>query len=493
MNLLKKSLLCILGGLTVILLIFSCKKELAQNTLTTKADLPYYPRVGSFRSLTMPTVEDDMLVFTDGEHFDAYLAYLDAIVMDEPQSEEEEDTDATEIDDKLLVVEQALGFQSLRAKLKADFDALDEQGFASLDEIPKEYYIASSSYRSVFNEDQEVKIGNVIWVYYNADFMVEITNGSLEIRNLIRTVRGDSPDFLPTPLHLLDPVKITPLDKMTDFVVGSGDETSGDGGEPKCNFGTRYCYPIPDLNSFDACNPLTRYIWIQSGVTCNSGSSSAYEDPWDSPIQVTINWGDGSSETIQIINGWGKDDPNIQSRPHTYAAPGNYTISVSGFKVDDQSALSTNPGQLGIAITNSCFPDQASSPRVWKYSVETGSQRRAYSSELVKTNVAGNSPWGKARVCAVTQSYEWKNGTWKSKKVDRLASIFNAAHRGNVDDCTIYRTQVKSVWPYNSKKAEAVGTENYKHFTTGDIYSDQRMYHNGNTYQHFHTLADPGC
>lgn len=58
----------------------------------------------------MPNVENDMLVFDDHDHFDSYLSYLDAIVMDEPLSEQETDTDSTEIHEKLLSIEQSINF-----------------------------------------------------------------------------------------------------------------------------------------------------------------------------------------------------------------------------------------------------------------------------------------------------------------------------------------------------------------------------------------------
>ncbi len=88
MNIFKSTLILITGGVTIILFALSCKKDKA----ISNNDLPYYPRIGSFRSLTMPEVKNEMLQFTDHAHFDDYLAYLDAIVMDEPQTEEESDT-----------------------------------------------------------------------------------------------------------------------------------------------------------------------------------------------------------------------------------------------------------------------------------------------------------------------------------------------------------------------------------------------------------------
>lgn len=322
--------------------------------------------------------------------------------------------------------------------------------------------------------------------------MIEITDGNLDLRNNIRNIRNNNPSFVPVSLSILENIKVEPLDKATMTTVGVGAETEGDGPSPKC-FGTRYCYPIEDDFSFDLCQPLTRYIHIQSGVTCHPGTIYAYEDPWDSPIQVTINWGDGTSSTIQIMNGHGKDDINISSIPHTYPAAGNYIISVSGFRVSDQSALSANSGQLGLDISTSCYPDQVTSGRVWINSSESGSNKRAFSSQLIMSNKLGNAPWGRARICSITKSYKWTGSVWKSHKVSRLVSIFNSSHRGSATDCNIYKTQFKSVWPYNSKHAEAVGTENYKYIKKDDIYSDHRMYHNSNQYQYFHFLVPPGC
>ena len=111
-----------------------------------------------------------------------------------PQNEGQTDTDSTEFDAKLLQVETNLSFNSLRAKLVADFEALNEEGFATLEAIPAEHFVPSSSLRSILNEQLEAKITNSIFVYYNQDWLIEITNGDIETRDAIRELRKNFPN-----------------------------------------------------------------------------------------------------------------------------------------------------------------------------------------------------------------------------------------------------------------------------------------------------------
>jgi hypothetical protein len=480
MNFSKRIFPLIIGVSILTLLTFSCNKEELPSLNNTESS--YYPSAGSFRSLTMPIVENGMLSFSDQEHFDEYLDYLDAIVMNEPQSEEEEDSDETEIDDKLLAVEQSLGFQSLRAKLYVDFVTLDEVGFSSLDEIPEEYYISSSAYRSIFNEDQEVKIGSSIWVYYNEDYFIEITDASLDTRDAIRLAKSGSPNEVPTSIRVKENIKIIPTTAEAQKErpgVGTYSESDGQNGDPttKCN-GVRVLSPLYDLR--DPCDPFTQVIRIESGILCG-----AVLDYWDQSITLRIDWGDGSVEFFTLADGNG----NIPIS-HRYNNQGDYTIEIIGELDADQTPLSANPAEIGVVnIGVNCLANETSSGRVWKYSIETGSDRRAYSSELIKQNRIGNSVWGRSRVCGITRSYHWKNNRWRSKRVERLVVQFTANTRG--DDCTIYRTESGAVWPYNSRKAERAKTIDFQHLLEGDIESNHRMKHNDKYYTHDHSLTPP--
>ena len=63
----------------------ACQKEQTEALISNNNKTFPMPTNGGFCSLpTMPTVQNEMLKFTDQAHFDEYLAYLDALVMDEP-------------------------------------------------------------------------------------------------------------------------------------------------------------------------------------------------------------------------------------------------------------------------------------------------------------------------------------------------------------------------------------------------------------------------
>lgn len=414
----------------------------------------------------MPEVKNEMLQFTDQAHFDDYLAYLDAIVMDEPQTEEESDTDTTDIDDKLISVEESLGFSSLRAKLKSDFDALNEQGFASLDNIPAEHFIASSSLRSIFNQNDEVMIGESIWVYYNADFMVEITDASLETRNAVRSYRAALSSRIHPGVFILSNINIVPIgDLQATAQIGAaegGEERTTVGQKSSCRIGDRLLNLYSQ--SVAACNALTRSIALESGVQFSDcGQFIRHQGATD----YVINWGDGIIQTVGRFNG----DYFVIS--HNYAFAGTYTISVTG--TSGGAALSFNPAQLTISgVGTACTSANASTGVTWASS--SGSQR-AYSTQIQKNNVFLGGVNGRSRHIATTKSYEWKNGSWKAKKVDRLVSQI----LGNTKDqnCGTGSSGSGAVWPFNSLKAEAITTISQRFMSNNITTSNHRMLHGG--------------
>jgi len=414
----------------------------------------------------MPGIKNGMLQFSDQAHFDNYLAYLDAIVMDEPQTEEESDNDSTDIDAKLASVEEFLGFISLRAKLKSAFDALNQQGFASLDDIPAEHYIASSSLRSIFNEKQEVMIGESIWVYYNADFMVEITDASLDTRDAVHSYRAILSDRIHPAVFILNNIKIVPigdLEATAELGAVEGEErTPGQKSSHTSGFRllNLMSQPAP------ACIALTRSIALESGVQFDTSRFIEHSGN----TNYVIDWGDG---IIQLV---GRVDGIYFVISHNYAAAGDYTVSVTG--TFGGAALSANPAQIMIdGVGIACTKSNASTPVMWASS--SGSQR-AYSTEIQKSNVFMGGINGRSRHTATTKSYEWKNSSWKAKKVDRLVvQLFGNTHGLT---CGPGASGSAAAWPFNSLKAEAVATISQRFMSNNITTSNHRMVHGAVSY-----------
>ncbi|MDR3636270.1 MAG: PKD domain-containing protein, partial [Isosphaeraceae bacterium] len=60
-------------------------------------------------------------------------------------------------------------------------------------------------------------------------------------------------------------------------------------------------------------------------------------DPWSSFVGISINWGDGSSDSVE--EGPGTNVPITDS--HTYESPGTYTVSLSAYDSDGNNATAT--------------------------------------------------------------------------------------------------------------------------------------------------------
>ena len=123
---------------TTLCIQFGCQKEdlnpRQQNSLICKSE-------GK-----PPEILEGMIVFPTLSDFNNYLNVLDEKLKNDQNSQME----SSEI---LLAAENAIGFTSLRKVLQDEFDAKNEIGFASLEDVPDYPWLQDQLIRSVLSPD----------------------------------------------------------------------------------------------------------------------------------------------------------------------------------------------------------------------------------------------------------------------------------------------------------------------------------------------------
>jgi hypothetical protein len=440
--------------LGVVLIILSCKKD-TKNNLEDESKLPYYPRVGSFRSLTMPTVENEMLVFDDQGHLSDYIDYLDLIIMDEPQSEQDTDNDTFEIDEKLQLVEDQIGFNSLRSIECSEFESLNAYGFETLDDIPEEPLLASSSIKSCLNEYYEVKIGDDIWVYFNLGYTIQIVGGDINIRNIIRDLRPEYTNSFPICLISIEDIKIFGNEEVVCQIPNVTNGNTNSNSQLDTNFvswGNHFPYQCLPFNfkfsaslQVDVEDPDTNLLPIVSDVL-----SSQAQYSWDFGDGTTIQSGQSSED--HIFNSTG-----------TYSA--KVTITYSGTYGNHTEVLTYNVIVSGQTCAAREFDENTGQVSI---NSSVAYLRRS------QGKIFGGSLFND-KIVTYTKSYLKINGTWKYRKVDRLATIMT----GNYKNSSCSNISVtKAVWPYNSKCAEVTQVAEGYRIYNDDLHIDSRLWHN---------------
>lgn len=459
----------LLAALTMSAALFftACQKEQAESLLQSNNKTFPMPSNGGFRSLpTMPSVQNGMLKFTDQAHFNEYLAYLDALVMDEPQTESQVDTDTTEFDVKLLQVETNLSFNSLRAQLVADFEALNEEGFATLEEVPATHFIADAPSRSILNADLEYKVGNSVFIYYNANYLIEIMGSDANTRQTVKELRGENSDELHPQVPRLPNVKVHGLNGYQYFVGEARERRNG-----------RFEYTSTDLEVQPTPDCQARTARVKATAVIINASTGDIRIARNMDANFIYDWGDGNTITYNVSN-------FRTTQQFTYANAGvlngGRTLLVTVTAVDaNNPANVASAGTAEVTISNAaCTERDLDAPRIWNYS---NNGQWAFRSEL-KKRLRLN---GRGRVTATTSSFKLDNGRWKSKKANRL--VVQLIANSSASDCTGGQQAIHAAWPYNAKEAQVVGNVSPR-VANNQVNSNHRMEISGVTYAHNHLL-----
>jgi hypothetical protein len=427
------------AGLLLACLFFTaCQKEQTENLINSNQNKTFPMPSNGFRSglPTMPSLQNGMLKFADQNQFDEYLSYLDALVMDEPQTESAIDTDSTEFDAKLLQVETNLNFSSLRAQLLADFELLNQEGFVTLEAIPAEHFIPSSAYRSVFNTNLEVKVGTAIYVYYNENWLIEITDGSISSRDEIRALRKQFPDELPTAIISMDNIEPKSLAGVKIKRWKNG--------------GTNLVLTIEPPT---CANPLQRVIRA---------------DIIDRTFPTRFEWTINGNVIIQNVAA------GQTSLTFTFPSSGTYNISVEAFNTYMGANASIFVANQSVTISNaSCVDNMLTSTTQWNYC-----NGRAYSSfirKYIPLTLFGTTD---TKYEAITKSYTWNGSVWQHKKIERISVQLWAATRDPNNACSVLNSGFGAVWSSNARTAErsfrlgGISTQN------NDLYSIHQVRQN---------------
>jgi len=278
-------------------------------------------------NVSMPYVENGMLVFKDMAAYYAYIAYLDDVTTNLSDNQEKlyesEENDPHEI--ILDSIEASLGFSSLRALYYEKFMTENLTGWTKVEDAPTYYTASKSAEQSTLNQDGEVKIGDKVKKVMSDDYEIFIETQDATIYshllNQAREIKFNYPngniplevlrslDYTSRYLHIIDlSTSDRVFEPLDDEPIG-GYAISG-----VIQYGN-FCY-----GSF---NEMTLKSFTLVNVT-----SWFNGQPGGSPVVAyyDINFGNGVSVN-NVIGNQGNFGISFD-KMYVYQAPGTYTVTV---------------------------------------------------------------------------------------------------------------------------------------------------------------------
>lgn len=338
-----------------------------------------------FNFSDFPTVSDGMLVFRDGKQYDDYLDFLDKATT--PEDPEAVGVDAHKI---LKDIETGLGYTSIREISHSAFEALNETGWQTLEEIPDEHFINSIDLKSVLNQDLDVKIGDKIVHYINREYMVEIDAAA-------------GGDLLNEYHKLNDKSGLTDillLDKDNRFTTVRNSAGTGFVITPKPT-GTDPGFPLfifkPAVSYPDPCNN-PRLVRLTAVALIDMGT-------W-LPGYFEISWGDATPVTQKWSNSMNYNQ--VDPFEHTYATNGMKIIRIKGYNYQGGGQVAQRTDTIYVGGSTCQITERDSYTQYHNIDGTRGIGGRLY----IEKYGSGNQ---KMRCCAVTESLQWKSGMWKFK------------------------------------------------------------------------------
>ncbi len=343
----------------------------------------------TFADVASPSVNNGILEFTNREHFDDWFNYLEAAL--------ERDTmiadDTTSIDSTLHAIELGLGFNSLRQKTHEEFEALNETGWDNVEDIPSRHWSDDLTLQSILNQYEEVKIGDIIYNFIDAQTVIKLTDISL-----LQTVR----DFKTSSYSSVHDIFLEPGVVQSDITVNDVFEVG--------NLDIDHSFSIHEDGSSRASSKGTsddyEYIYgtlTYSGCPAQTHLSGYYvKDPnTGSKVSASysIDWGDNSS--IQYLG-----TSTGLNTSHTYAQSGKYTILIYANISGSQAIMREKDKEVPAGGCGTSFKHQ----KIWYYPVSGFAMRAIIESPsgyLQKTK-------------ASSESFKWQNGKWRKRKGDNL-------------------------------------------------------------------------
>jgi hypothetical protein len=341
-----------------------------------------------YADVTAPTVSNGTLTFTSKEHYNAWLQYLDGAIARDSTS-----NDTTSQDSLLHEIEAGLGCNSLRQKTYADFEALNETGWATTDLIPERHFIHDLPVLSTLNEYGEVKVGADIYSFFDRKHIVAIADP--QVLTTVRNFKTSGYDFIEEIFQqagvVMDGIEI-------DGVVQQGN--------------VRIHYADDDFNGITAQKTSADDINIIPGSLTNDPCIARkvyltnyylYDDNWTDPnasvlyANYVVNWGDNTSSTYL--------NTKILKADHVYSTTGKKYITITATTNNNTYTINDEADPKNVCTNNQ------KSKTTWFYH---GGGWAVRGHMEVVNNVLFH------RINATSESFLWNGTTNVSKSCENL-------------------------------------------------------------------------
>ena len=461
-------ILCILGSM-------GCRKTQELDFLqSSKLKLPR-PYGNNLKSMPLlPTVSNGLLCFSDSTHIENFLDYLDALSFSGNAHETDSlQFDSTSFDERLDVVEQILGFESLRKKQAIAFEALNEIGFASIKDLPKEDFIIESALRTVLNQHREVKVGTSVFVWYNEDYVIEIEHATQEdLEKILTYVALNGYTNVPPFIFTKQNFSLHPTGSYDyDLRPSWQDTTVRPPRPPKAANGVEYFLSVeggtPDCSAL-----MYSLRMVILGVDSANPSLTQVYNP---SVRYEINWGDGSPLDIFTASTGGL----LVRRTKNYSGGGTYTVRVYAYNNQTNMLIdSTRPRVIQVySFVQGCSRRQQFLDSILYFS---GQEQFVYIHTILDFSIRTGWMSSYVKLVARSKSYIREAGAsnFQHKAIDRMSLQCYFKLR-RLDDCNyIAYDRIFADWPRNVKTVEISKKANdYNTYKTGEIKSIHQAKH----------------
>lgn len=425
----------ILIGALLLFSLVACKKNIKEITDASTKDLKPALALRQTRFSDYPRVTNGVLTFRDAAHLNAYSDFLsESILFDET------DTDPVEKDpDEILqAIESSMSFTSLRNVTNARFEALNEVGWATLEEIPEKHFINDLATKSMLNANADLRVGNYITHYVNKDWAVTVSVNDVDVLSQLHGLPL-SATFEDISILYSEAVK----GDLTIHPLSSVDVLED------ATKSTVFPYHLngPTFLSPDPCNEpkKIKMTGLNMSVLDNIGSPT--------PVQAyyEVQWGDGTTSTYTSNSGinyaW------LYDVWHTYPSQSTYTVHIKGRDVTNTSSNWDVDETFTINVPNGCnWGHNRTSSTYW--------HNNGYGKAWTGKNWVENymNLWNNPRhkTGARTEAFEWNGNVWKLyKAVSVVAQYWITKY---APDCNGNWGGSGATWNTNSKSAEASHT-----------------------------------
>ncbi len=290
-----------------------------------------------------------MLVFTDEAHFQSVADQLDTELMAWT-----DDGSLSPLED----FEAALGFDSLRASLSAQAEALADST-DGLDPAadPEDFWLEDDTLRALLNTGLEVQIGESILKFIDECHYIEITNGDCETLGLLREVLADREraDRWRAYAGGLENVVIhSECDESYKTAGGCAIEMSADAGsKPREVTFTSAVYPAESVYMKWE---NEAYIWDFGDGSSGSGASTAHEYAGSGSYTMGVSFSGDLYEEICVY------DSGSQTWICDWEYQDSYTCSsdtethfISSTCFEDFAHETDGCGNLRVQDTSKCW------------------------------------------------------------------------------------------------------------------------------------------